>query len=361
MKQLVINFFILVSIVIVVLSSCTKKKHLLIETNNFTTTPTLLDTIYGIYTGIEVAGATNIYSGYGLLFVESNNPQQQLAVYDANSNKFIHALCLQGRAKNEFINPTNYCKQICKINDEIKIPVRNNGIEMKVVNVSKSLVEGRTVVEGVEDCIFQSKGCELYLSDFSKRFEYYRAWTNDARTGNYEIPRFYVKKERQMEIKVYGRLFEDKSIPVLPSIIYSGGMRIKPDETKAVFYNVHMNYLFVFDLEKKKAFAIHKTDELSFEESLPEDLSTLRLGYGDVCLTNKYIIALAPNGTEDDYDDDIIMPQLMVFDWDGNYLFGWTFDRRIYNISIDEYSKRLFGFERLSEKIYVYDLPSLFI
>ena len=174
--------------------------------------------------------------------------------------------------------------------------------------------------------------------------------------SDYEIPHFLrIDSISTVEIPVYGKLIEHSQMPYFPEIIYRGNMRISPNEKYIVFFHINMNYLLVFNLENNSVFAIHKNDEQSIEDDFPIDPRGIRLGYGDICLSDKYIYTLMPNGTEDDYENTLIMPLLGIFDYDGNFINGFVFDRQIFNISYDTESGKLYGFELLTEKIYEYN------
>ena len=48
-------------------------------------------------------------------------------------------------------------------------------------------------------------------------------------------------------------------------------------------------------------------------------------------------------------------PELLVFDWNGNYITGFKMDRKISSIEYDEIHKVLYGING-DEELYAYDM-----
>ena len=50
--------------------------------------------------------------------------------------------------------------------------------------------------------------------------------------------------------------------------------------------------------------------------------------------------------------------ELIIFDWNGNYIENIKLDRRLASIGFDETNKKLFGLT-FTEELYEYDLSTL--
>lgn len=51
-------------------------------------------------------------------------------------------------------------------------------------------------------------------------------------------------------------------------------------------------------------------------------------------------------------------PELLVFDWDGNYIGGFKMDRNLHFIEYDEIHNVLYGIN-IDEELYAYDMETL--
>lgn len=56
--------------------------------------------------------------------------------------------------------------------------------------------------------------------------------------------------------------------------------------------------------------------------------------------------------------DDYHLPEILIFDWDGNYITGFKMDRAINMIEYDEIHKILYGING-DEELYAYDMEKI--
>ena len=81
----------------------------------------------------------------------------------------------------------------------------------------------------------------------------------------------------------------------------------------------------------------------------------------DVCTTDIYIILLCPDSRISQYyGPESFYPLLRVFDWSGQYIQAITLDKKVHEIAYDEKTGYLYGLDMMTEKIYQYNLSSLF-
>lgn len=360
--------FMYIGIVLMLFTSCKKDRALLLPTKEISFGTEVTDTLVGTPV-IEKIGAQSIYSYDSLLFVEGRDPLSQLTVYACKTFQPIADLCIKGRAKNEFIYPRSWCQQFYKKNNHVMLIMSNNDYEMKTIDITESLEQKRTVINEVFPLIVnRTRGYSMYIPKENKWLNHYLvSYGKDPMDGIFYPPRFTIsnsKKENETEIPVYGRMMYcpiNNQRSSYPLQIYQGNMRMKPDESKVVFANFFMPYLFVFDINKRNAIAIHVIGKKTFEDDFSDDDPTdVELGISDICLTDDYIIALCPNGRYRKYVSNNLRPIVRFLNWEGECLFSFYVDQIVSSMAYDERNKQIFCFSPTSETIYKYDVKKYF-
>ena len=341
--------------------SC-KKEKLLVPAIDMTYSVNFADTVFGQPVISNAIGTTNLYCIDSLLFLESTDPNGQLKAYSMNDYNIIANLCCKGRARNEFINPTSSCKQFFRREGHIFLLMYDNYSNIKMIDITESIKKKTTVVENVESAIVNSrKGFSIYVSSQEKWFNYYKISYIDPRDG-YNPARFTISNnEKEKEIPIYGDAMElSEGNEGLKNFVYEGSMRIKPDQSKIVFTTFYMPYMFIFDVKNGGVTVFHEKDKLSYCNPYPEieDWTAIEYFYGDITVTDDYIICSCPYGTQGDYIDPARRPCIRIFNWEGEYLSNFFVDRRIFSITYDEEKKILYGLDTSEgqETIYKYDI-----
>ena len=137
-----------------------------------------------------------------------------------------------------------------------------------------------------------------------------------------------------------------------------------------------LDYIMFYDLEGNRSFAIHQTGSLTWNEDPVEvphyddqgefDYFTEERGcFGDVVATDSYFLVFYFGGDYSlaDENKDWPRPELLLFDWDGNFRKSVMLDTYIDCAAFDEKNKILYGVpieEPENEVLLSYDLSSLF-
>jgi hypothetical protein len=58
-------------------------------------------------------------------------------------------------------------------------------------------------------------------------------------------------------------------------------------------------------------------------------------------------------------EENVWYPELLIFDWEGNYLKGFKMDRNSISLGYDSERKILYTFTSQKEQLYAYDLSGL--
>lgn len=148
--------------------SCKDDKALLLPTKEVSFETEVTDTLIGIPV-MDVMGTQNIYSYDSLLFVEGRDPMSQLGVYSCNTSQLVANLCIKGRAKNEFLYPRSWCKQLYKKDNHVMLIMSNDDYEMKAIDITISVEQKHTVINEVFPLIVRrSRGYSMYISGEDK-------------------------------------------------------------------------------------------------------------------------------------------------------------------------------------------------
>lgn len=110
-------------------------------------------TLQGRLVNPEIPGTERIIVADTLLLVTCNNPQAQLLVFSTNSLDSIGSFCTRGRARNEFLRLYSSTEQVFHDNGHIIIPFIDYLNEIKEVDVTESLAQGHTVVNGTAEIL----------------------------------------------------------------------------------------------------------------------------------------------------------------------------------------------------------------
>lgn len=282
-----------------------------------------------------------------------------LKVFSLNSFNQIGKFCLKGRAKNEFIQAVSLTEQTYVNKGNIIYPLVNiPAFELKEINVTESLRKQSTVVSSVTEC--SSKGEFILLDDdVNKRFES-RLFQNSIEMKRRDIPVSYFlcdgKKEKT--VRVFNRIMkiEDETDIYVP---YVAQMSKHPDRNLIVEVHSGIDYIFYFDIDKKEHFAIHQAGTITYNDYL-EYQKVGPLVFSDVAVASDYFFVLYWNGEySKSFDKSERKPELILFDWEGNFINSVKLNQQIHSIEYDERNKVLYGINRIDETLYRFDVKHL--
>lgn len=333
-----------------------KNKNLLLDVKEIDYLGKSCTTLVGNQLDWEVLGASDMIIQDSLLMFITSDVKGQLKVFNLNTQKQVGGFCLKGRARNEFLQVMDQSRQTYVKDGDIYYPLMdpyNN--ELKEVNVSESIRRQSTIVASVSECRFPDTFV-LLDNDINKRFVcsyYVEPDVMDIKS----IPvTHYVKTGDNVQvINVYGgkMKLEDKHSAIEP---YAGNLYKHPDRNLVVKVHGGMDYLFFFDFDRNKNFAVHQKGAVSFDDILPKDE---RITFSDVALARDCILILyfdTPENRNRTTSDERLNPELLVFDWDGNFLWSAKFAKSINRIAYDEKNRILYGMDSTLEELYSFSL-----
>lgn len=295
-----------------------------------------------------------------LCMIVTSDPEGMLKVVSLNSNSLIGNFCTKGRAANEFNRVTDNMDQPYVKDGDILYPLTDvgfPGMEVKVVNVSESLRKGSTAIDAVLE--IDADKCCLLDNDKDRQFQIQEIYFPEGleNIGD-KVPQKYVLVENgvENEINVFPKRMKgaDDGLMFAP---YGGAMFKHPDRNVVAQLMSGINYILFFDFEKSKHFAIHQKGAPSFEDEYV-DLGRDEMFFTDAAVSDDYLFALYwHEGNEWGTNNPDNRPEILAFDWNGNFQGGCRLAERIACIEYDATRNVIYGLSRSTETIYTYPNP----
>ena len=338
--------------------SCSKKPNLIVNAIEVDYSNKSVEAIRGKLLKTELLGATDLFYMDSLLIFTTSDGNAQLVVLNNNLDT-IGKFCQRGRANNEFIDITTISNQIYKRNGHIILPLANNYVQIKEVDITESLLKGKTVIGELADCEPTYEVMTTILDENPKnRFEMLlnKYGTDDIN----RMPSLYSLKypdRRTKDFKVLRRLVkvEDEFLILVP---YGSQLLKHPSKNIVVNMFINMDYILFFNFDEDNIFAIHNSGTPTFDDPFIYDSEYTFQGG---CSSNKYVMLLYYHGKESMKESDKMSrkAELVVFDWEGNFIKNIKLDRRLCSIGYDEKNNKLFALS-FDEELYEYDLSKVF-
>ena len=294
--------------------------------------------------------------------------------------------CTIGRARNEFLSqPRWYSSQILRSpQGDVLIPLVIIREGLKVMDLQKSLESQGTVITMQSD--FKGVKVLEYEEDGRKGVGYsaiyYLFLDND-------INHIFEKKHHViLDNKVHPDISFDimndtariKHYNILSKIEWDdeeylrGRLFKHPDRNIIVYSFSYMDYILFFDLDNDRTFAIHQSGSLSLDDELPiindyitdadghilaEQKSTVHFSNATYAGSFFMITYYAGDNSVNAPNPATAAPELLFFDWDGNYLKSVKLDTKVADISYDERKQILYGIDVENDRIISFDLSDV--
>lgn len=370
------KYFILFVTVLLALScNNNNKSRLLVDVREVDFVNKSDVTIKGVPVDAELPmGVVEMAACDSFMLVLSRERTNALFVYN-DDFKLIGRFCSIGRGRNEFLTTPGWsAAQILRnAEGDVLMPFvdsMNGGL--KLVNLQKSLKTQSTVIDersdyrGVNVLEYEKDGHKHRLSsalsyvflDNNKNhiFEKYSPIVEDGQVYS-ELS--YTVTYDSTQIKQFKLLADFEA----NDENYTGGRVYKhPDRNLIVNPFLYLDYILFFDLDNDRTFAIHQPGSLSFEEKLP----VIPIEYDEngfelyVERTNHFFrSACADSFFMVTYYANNALPELLFFDWDGNFLKSIKLDTHVSNITYDERKQILYGLDGPNDRIISFDLSQI--
>lgn len=361
MKFKSLKKYLLIPAIVILVQSCDDNPYFVLKTFDVNYANRTEGVVSGKKVDLGIMGMDDIFVYDTLLLATSTNPNGMLSVFSTDSHKQLASICKRGRAKNEFLRPTCYSRQLYVRNGDLIIPLMDDVPVLKEVNVSQSIINQATVVVD-EIGISNNDGRYLLIdNDLRNQFVNLDAGLRPGGSGEVFTPKYYISKDgKEEEIKVFPELmnFEDESDS---EMFYYGEMYKHPSKNIAVQPMVFVDYILFFDLDNKRYYAVHQKGSREYDaEAVSSEQQELHYFQG-VEVTDDFLFVLyfAGDYCVNNPNNPDAAPELLVFDWDGNYLTGVKLDTRVKSIAYDSKHQVLYGLNRIKDEIYSFDISDV--
>lgn len=344
------------------LFSCNYRNPLVLETREVDYLDKTDNVIIANKVDIKVMGVSDIFVYDSLLIFVTTDPSGFLQIYNKNTYEHIGSFCHLGRAKNEFAGLAFSINRQYYLRDgELILPlIDNKTLIQKEVNVSASLREGHTVIGDIESRTFDDMNSILLDNGLEKIFTFSRPkFQTELQTSSLPVYSLKEKNELVKEVKVFRR-HVDCEIPDLLESCYRGSFVKHPNRNLVVMTMGGMDYLLFFDFDKNKNFALHQigapsASDIYFYKDRSKNHSCFGLPLVDYTSDRFMVFYFGGKHTQHAIDEGVMRGELMLFDWDGNYLGGVKLDDNFFSAFYDSEKKMLYT-ANIMDEIFAYDL-----
>ena len=299
--------------------------------------------------------------------------------------------CFKGRAKNEFLEiPHMLSRQTLKgENGNILIPLREGFSSMssniKVLDLQQSLQSQKTTIVMEKPfypyTMAKSGGEEGYYI-FPRTFDF--VYLNNDINQIFRANSMLIDHDGSVYGKDYEVMYDSIQLKYFKMLSHD-----YPDDFEYVFGELHkhpsrnliiepfmdMDYILFFDLDNDTTFAIHQKGSLSFDDKLSpvvyttitnlagdeETMDPRPIHFANFAATESFFMVYYGAGdyTVNQPDPMNAAPELLFFDWDGNFLKSVMMDVGVGDIVYDEKSQTLYGLDHSNECILGFDLSEV--
>jgi len=295
--------------------------------------------------------------------------------------------CYKGRAKNEFLDvPRMFSRQTLKgENGNILIPLKEGNYNIKVLDLQQSLRSQKTTIvmekTFMPSTMAKSGGEKgYYLLPRTFDFVYLNNDINQIFRANSMLidhdGSLYGKDYEVMDDSIQQKYFKMLSSDYPEDGDYVCGQLHKhPSRNLIIEPFTYMDYILFFDLDNDTIFAIHQKGSLSFDDELSpvvystvkdldgfDEIMDTRPGhFGGFAATESFFMVYYGAGDYTINQPDPVngAPELLFFDWDGNFLKSVMMDVGVGDIVYDEKSQTLYGLDYSNECVLGFDLSAV--
>lgn len=338
--------------------SCSKDPNILVNVKEVDFKDKSEIMLEGKKADIEVLGAGNMVLYDTLLMFSTNNPEGQLAIFSTNTLDYLGSFCPIGRAKNEMLQAFIVSEQVIERDGHQYLLMIDAPNILKEFDITESLRSGSTVLCAPKECFSMRDGEFVLLgNDYDNRLEFLRNWNYDG-TDLKELPTKYTVYNNGMgkEIKLFNRLMDIESPNKTNA--YAGSLMKHHHKNFVIQSFQRMDYLLFMDFDSDNIFAVHQEGSISFKDTYVGSKAINPLHFTDGAQSSDYVMYLYWQG---EYTQKITAgkwyPELLVFDWNGNFVSGFKMDRCITRIEYDERHSLLYGIAE-DEDVVIYDMSN---
>ena len=376
---------LLLLVIVILVASCNKSR-ILVDVHEVDFINKSEITLKGTPVNAELPiGMRDLAMFDSYLIVLSGGTDAQMSVYSDDWN-LLGRFCYIGRAKNEFVSsPYMISKQSLRgDNGHTLIPLIQGRSGIKVLDLEQSIESQRTVINTETDYkaykvteLKEENGTVKFSVGFSfvflddrldRTFESYRPIFMNDRL--FFEPGYAVMHDTvQIKYTKFLSRFDENDVDQIHGVLFK-----HPERNMVIDVFPYIDYIMFNDLDNDRMFAIHQPGSLSFDDQLERakyevvsnDGANVRVvnttlpHFGAAECTESFFMVLYYAGEYSTNVPDInkAAPELLFFDWDGNFLRSVKLDTRIGSMAYDERNQVLYGLDVENDRIISFDLST---
>ena len=380
---------VLLLVMLLVLLSCNNgKSRLLFDVHETDFVNKSKITVKGTPVDVELPlGVSNLAICDSFFIVMFYNGGPLMNVYSLDWD-LLGRFCYKGRAKNEFLDvPRMFSRQTLKgENGNILIPLKEGDYHMKVLDLQQSLQSQKTTI--VMEKLFmphtmaKSGGVEKKYYMFPRYFDF--VFLNNDINQIFRANSMLIDLDGSVYGKDYEVMYDSIQLKYFKMLShdfpedfdYVGGQLHKhPSRNLIIEPFMDMDYIMFFDLDNDTTFAIHQKGSPSFDDKLSpvvsstvtnldgdeEIMDTRPIHFANFAATESFFMVYYGAGDYTINQPDPLngAPELLFFDWDGNFLKSVMMDMYVGDIVYDEKAQMLYGIDHSNECIIGFDLSKV--
>ena len=305
----------------------------------------------------EIHGMVHIDS---LNIVVAEGPGGYVFVY-SDSWQLLDVFSGQGRARYEFLqSPSMNRSQVFKGADgHILLPLSDPRARLiKLMDITESLANHRTIIADVRDFNF---GDEVKVYDNDRKseihlrtsFSFLYLDNNIHHTLEITNADFYEILNNPIEYRIRHDFTFIKKPEILSGMEKVVGREYKDNYTRIAHRHpkrnliietyYHLNYIAFLDLDNNRSFLIHQAGSPTFKDEA--DLEKFCFSY--TIATDSFFMTFYRGANT---TSETISPELMFFDWDGNFIKSVKLDMLTHFNIFDSKTKTVYGIRPLDEE-----------
>lgn len=330
-------------------------------------------TIQGVPVNVEMPLSVNgMFHVDSLNIVLTEDPRGYVFVY-SDRWQLLDILAHKGRARNEFLEcPSQNRSQIFKGADgHILLPLSDRRARMiKLMDITESLASHKTVITDVRHFEFEEV-TNMYDQEeggyvgYASSFNFLYLDDNIYHTMESTNGDFYELLKEPIQY----RIRHDTAFVEKPSILTDMEKLVGPThKSKFIRFNYrhpkrnlvielfqNSDYIAFLDLDNNRRFFIHQKDAITFDQELETTVINqdghsftipARTKFSSATLTDSFFMAIYNDA---EFNQKDIKPQLLFFDWDGNFIKSVRLSNLTSFNSYDPKTKTLYGIDRYSQ------------
>ena len=313
----------------------------------------------------EVGLAPLIVGPYLLIMQDQNRPDKVVfTVYNSSNLEFLGNIGLRGRQGPDTFYGASYWGQYEERNGDYLIWVNDPPrFRVSLINITKSLQEGRTVIERrvthKPEYDFMNA---LFVVDSVGLVGHqpgYQNGTNMAplvmlRNGEFQLYGEYPKVNNILDEERWKKWANFNSV----------SLSMKPDQSRFAVAMDHYDRLDIFDRDGQfimsyrdpEKYALYNySDIITPSKSVPKQYKDYYYG---TAATEDFLFTLYYDVSVEKWDE-FHPTTIRIFDWDGNLKAELFCPDKLWNLSVDEENGYLYGGSYQQETLFRYNIESV--